>query len=162
MIRESRILLADRARRPSDSPFALRRFETELISTPPSLDDLSRDPSLVRDLPARTLEAIVIKCAALQSAAAVALAEAAERSKKDDGGDRLLSVEEAADKLSVSKDWVYRRGKKLGLAVPLATGTLRYSNKAIEQHIERRRSPAKAPRTRAASTGLDKADSLIA
>lgn len=127
----------------------------------PSLDDLARDPSLARDLPARTLEAIVIKCAAVQSAAAVALVEAAEHSKKDEVGDRLLSVEEAAAKLSVSKDWVYRRGKKLGLAVQLGTGTLRYSNKAIEEHIDRRRSSAKAPRTRAASTRVDKTDSLI-
>jgi predicted DNA-binding transcriptional regulator AlpA len=119
-----------------------------LISPHPSLDDLARDPSLARDLPPRTLEAIVIKCAAVQSAAAVALVEAAaEHSKKDEVGDRLLSVEEAADKLSVSKDWVYRRGKKFGLAVPLGAGTLRYSNKAIEEHIERRRLSAKVPRT---------------
>jgi predicted DNA-binding transcriptional regulator AlpA len=48
---------------------------------------------------------------------------------------RLLTVEEAAAKLGVTREWVYRRGKGLGLAVKLTDGTLRFSSVALDAYI---------------------------
>jgi hypothetical protein len=47
----------------------------------------------------------------------------------------LLTVDEAAAKLAVTPEWLYRRGKRLGLAVKLGDGTLRFSNTALEIYI---------------------------
>ncbi|HXN12756.1 MAG TPA: hypothetical protein VN865_06625, partial [Candidatus Acidoferrales bacterium] len=48
---------------------------------------------------------------------------------------RLLTVGEAAARLAVKPEWLYRRGRKLGLAVKLGDGTLRFSNQALERYI---------------------------
>lgn len=49
---------------------------------------------------------------------------------------RLLTVEEAASKLGVANEWLYRRGKRLGLAVKLGDGTLRFSSVALDAYIK--------------------------
>ncbi len=49
--------------------------------------------------------------------------------------DKLLTVDETAAMLGVTKGWVYRRGAKLGLAVKLGDGTLRFSRNTIQQYI---------------------------
>ena len=51
--------------------------------------------------------------------------------------DRLLTVDEAAKKLAVTPEWLYRRGKRLGLAVKLGDGTLRFSNLELDAYIKR-------------------------
>lgn len=56
--------------------------------------------------------------------------------------DRLLTVEEAAAMLAVSPQWLYRRGKRLGLAVKLGDGTLRYSSATIQRFIRDRSAEA--------------------
>jgi len=47
----------------------------------------------------------------------------------------LLTINEAAAKLAVQPEWLYRRGKRLGLAVKLGDGILRFSNTALERYI---------------------------
>ncbi len=54
-------------------------------------------------------------------------------------GDQLLTVEEAAQKLGVPKDWVYRRAKKLPFTVRLSPRHLRFSLRGIEGFIRQRR-----------------------
>jgi excisionase family DNA binding protein len=51
--------------------------------------------------------------------------------------DRLMTVDEAAKKLAVTPEWLYRRAKGLGLAVKLGDGTLRFSNTALDAYIKR-------------------------
>jgi predicted DNA-binding transcriptional regulator AlpA len=51
-------------------------------------------------------------------------------------GDNLLTVEQAAAKLGVTPEWLYRRGKRLGLAVKLGDGTLRFSQAALDTYIK--------------------------
>jgi hypothetical protein len=116
-------------------------------------------PSLVDGLNKEELAALLEQLKGLEGRVLARLlldAKEQSTSAESDDGDNLLTVEQAAAKLSVSREWLYRRGRKLGLAVPLAAGTLRYSNKAIEEHIERHRSSAKTLRKRAASATLDK------
>ena len=49
---------------------------------------------------------------------------------------RLLTVDEASAKLGVTREWLYRRGKRLGLAVKLGDGTLRFSSSALDAYIK--------------------------
>ena len=59
--------------------------------------------------------------------------------------------DEAAAKLSVTNEWLYRRGKRLGLAVKLGDGTLRFSSVALDTYIKSQTiSAAPARRKRAA------------
>lgn len=52
--------------------------------------------------------------------------------------DRLLTVDEAATKLGVSKDWLYRRAKKLPFTVFQSPRMVRFSIRGIERYIRQR------------------------
>ncbi len=52
--------------------------------------------------------------------------------------DRLLAVEEAAEKLGVPRDWLYRHSKKLPFTVRLGRRHLRFSARGIERYIRQR------------------------
>ncbi len=103
----------------------------------PTLDEVADDPTLARELPSTAIAALLAKCAALQSALAAALLDSRQTPQNAaDGEDRLLTVDEAAAKLSVTREWLYRRGKRLGLAVKLGDGTLRFSSTALDAYIK--------------------------
>jgi excisionase family DNA binding protein len=51
-------------------------------------------------------------------------------------GDRLLTVDEAAERLSVSKDWLYRA--EVPFAVRLGPGQLRFSAEGLARYIKNR------------------------
>ncbi len=53
-------------------------------------------------------------------------------------GDKLLNADEAAEVLSVSKDWLYSHGGKLGLRRKIGPKAVRYSYKAIQKFIATR------------------------
>jgi predicted DNA-binding transcriptional regulator AlpA len=72
----------------------------------------------------------------------------AARPTTESSGDKLLTVEQTALALGVSRQWVYRNARKCGLAVELGKGTLRYSHAAIQRYIER--SAVTVPSTRRA------------
>ena len=55
-----------------------------------------------------------------------------------EGEDRLLAVEEAAEKLGVPNDWLYRHAKKLPFTVRLGPRHLRFSARGIERYIRQR------------------------
>jgi predicted DNA-binding transcriptional regulator AlpA len=55
------------------------------------------------------------------------------------GGDHLLTCDQAATLLAVSPQWLYRRAKRLKLAVKLGDGTLRFSHAAVMKFIEKNR-----------------------
>ena len=52
--------------------------------------------------------------------------------------DRLLTVKEAAQRLGVSADWLYRHARTLPFVVRLGAG-LRFSARGIERYIRQRR-----------------------
>jgi hypothetical protein len=105
----------------------------------PSLDDLAGDPLRARGLPADALAALAARCAAVQSALASAqlalvLDSGTTGAPAPNDGDRLLVVEEAAAKLRVTEDFLYRR-KDLPFRVSVAPGQVRFSLKGIERFI---------------------------
>ncbi|MBI4584177.1 MAG: helix-turn-helix domain-containing protein [Planctomycetes bacterium] len=115
--------------------------------TPPrpvhTLDDLADDPRLAAELPAEAALQILVRVSALLPLLAVRAAVgagnelSAPRNGKDP--DQLLTAEEAGEYLHVSKQFFYRHGRKLGLAVPLSPGRLRYSKDAIDKYVQSRK-----------------------
>jgi predicted DNA-binding transcriptional regulator AlpA len=112
------------------------------------LDLLDLDPAKV---PVEEIAAVLCQLGALQVQLAARLAPAPAQAASSAADLRLLTVEEAAAKLGVACGWLYRRAKRLGLAVKLDNGTLRFSSAALDEYIRRQTiSAAPARRRRAA------------
>jgi len=60
----------------------------------------------------------------------------AEARKETAGTDRLIEIDEAAERLKVSRSWLYRRSGKLPFAVHNGR-RVAYSEKGIEEYIRR-------------------------
>lgn len=63
-------------------------------------------------------------------------ASAQPQASSNGGPDRLLSLDEASQLLSVSKSWLYHNAKRHHLAVKLGDGTLRFSFLACQRYIK--------------------------
>ena len=50
----------------------------------------------------------------------------------------LLTVEEAAERLGTSRDWLYRKAHKLPFTVRLGARQLRFSSKGIDRYLRTR------------------------
>ena len=105
----------------------------------PTLDELARDPSRASDLAADALAALAAHCAAVQSVLAAAQLALIVNGGTTEvtpplDGDRLLGIKEAAAKLGVTRDYLYRR-KDLPFRVSVAPGQVRFSLKGIEKFI---------------------------
>jgi hypothetical protein len=93
--------------------------------------------------------AALAKLKALEGALLARLLTSDERaatSESSGDGDRLLTVSQASELLAVTKSHLYRNAKRLGLAVKLGDGTLRFSFLACQRFIAR--SAVAVPRTR--------------
>ena len=100
--------------------------------------ELARDPSRASDLAADGLAALA-RCAAVQSVLAAAQLALIVNGGTTEvtpplDGDRLLGIKEAAAKLGVTRDYLYRR-KDLPFRVTVAPGQVRFSLKGIERFI---------------------------
>ena len=105
----------------------------------PTLDELARDPARASDLTADALAALAARCAAGQSVLAAAqlaliVNGGTTEAPAPNDGDRLLVIEEAAAKLAVTEDYLYR-GKDLPFRVNVGPGHVRFSVKGIERWI---------------------------
>ncbi|MBI3329788.1 MAG: helix-turn-helix domain-containing protein [Nitrospinae bacterium] len=58
--------------------------------------------------------------------------------RENPGPDRLLDVSEAAHRLGVSKDYLYRHAKRLPFALRIGPGQLRFSERGLERWIKTR------------------------
>ena len=100
----------------------------------PTFDDIAGDLGRATDLTRDQRVALLLRCAAVQSALAASLLNADATDATSDG-DRLLTIDAAAATLSVTRAWLYRRAKRLGLAVKLGDGTLRISASALQNYV---------------------------
>lgn len=64
-------------------------------------------------------------------------ANSAKQENRDSKGERLLTVEEAAQKLACSKDRLYRHPKEFASFELYNGGQLRFSERGIERYIAR-------------------------
>lgn len=90
-------------------------------------DEAIQDSTLIVTLTVGQLKTLV------QAAVRVAMVQ------EGYGPDRLLTVGEAARKLQVSKDWIYRNHKRLQFATKLGPKNVRCSERGIEKWITARR-----------------------
>jgi excisionase family DNA binding protein len=60
------------------------------------------------------------------------------RGGNGNGADRLLTVDETAKRLGVSRRWVYRRADELPFARRIAGGLLRFSERGLERYQDSR------------------------
>jgi excisionase family DNA binding protein len=108
-----------------------------VISTLPTLDQLAADPRQASELSTEALAALATRCAAAHGA--IASAQAAlllTHNTTAAAADSLLTVEQAAERLGVTKDYLYRAAKTLDFAVRLGPGQLRFSSAGIDQYIQ--------------------------
>ena len=88
-------------------------------------------------LPLEALPGTIAELAALQARAASRLHVAAVALREVPTVDRLLTIDEAAARLSTTKDWL-RRQSRLSFVVHMSPGQTRYSEKALERFIAAR------------------------
>jgi hypothetical protein len=92
------------------------------------------------DIPA-VLTAIALEHARLGDVERVLLARLV--GARRDPGDHCLTLEEAAEVLRMTPDYLKRHGRKLGLAVEHTPGQIRYSAQAIQDYLRTRRGAEK-------------------
>lgn len=112
-----------------------------MIASIPSLDELVRDPSRATGLSIATLAALQAKCAAAQAAIAAGLSSApagATEQTATTTSDRLIGVKEAAARLDIHPDTLYRGANDLPFTVRLGPGQLRFSSNGIDSYIRQR------------------------
>jgi excisionase family DNA binding protein len=84
------------------------------VSEPFDFSGLIRDPARVEAIPASQIPALLTQLSTLQTAMAARLIA---EEKVAPQGDNLLTIEEAAARLGVSADWLYRRTRNLPFVV---------------------------------------------
>ena len=101
---------------------------------PVGLDALARDPGRAQGLAVDERARVALSIAAILTA----LAASPATPERSSTGDRLLKIADAAAKLSVSPDYLYRHADKLPFTVRDGR-RLRFSAHGIEQLIVRRK-----------------------
>jgi excisionase family DNA binding protein len=103
---------------------------------PVNLATLVEDPAKVANVPPTRIPALLSQLSALQSAIAARLI-AADRDESTTAADTLLTVAQAAERLGVSKDWLFRRSRTLPFVVRLGRH-LRFSSRGIDRYLRSR------------------------
>jgi predicted DNA-binding transcriptional regulator AlpA len=108
-----------------------------VIARVSSLDQIATNPESAVGLPLHVVAGLLLKVAAVESALATALLDpdnCVGDVPAPIDGDRLLVIEEAAAKLAVTEDFLYRR-KDLPFRVKVGPGQVRFSSKGIDKFI---------------------------
>jgi excisionase family DNA binding protein len=69
----------------------------------------------------------------------VLLAENGDAPSTPVQSDRLLTAEEAAERLGMSKEWIYKKAARLPFTVRVGSRALRFSSTGIDKYQARRR-----------------------
>src|SRR5438105_3247492 len=98
----------------------------------PTLDELAADPGRGRKLPPAVRNKLIARAAAIVISLSAVGDEPTADEKAARPDDRLLTVQEAAELLNCTKDWVYRHAGKLPCAVRMG-GQLRFSAEGLQR-----------------------------
>jgi len=101
------------------------------------LATLVDDPGRVAAVPTERIPALLSQLSALQSVMAARLVSATDLDESVTTQDTLLTVAQAAERLGVSKDWLFRRSRTLPFVVRLGRH-LRFSNRGIDRYLRNR------------------------
>ena len=108
------------------------------------LATLVDDPGRVAVVPTERIPALLSQLSALQSVMAARLVSATDLDESATTQDTLLTVAQAAERLGVSKDWLFRRSRTLPFVVRLGRH-LRFSNRGIDRYLRNRTGRADEP-----------------
>ena len=108
----------------------------EHVADPIDLAALVEDPARVAAVPPGRIPALLSQLSALQGAMAARLISA-DRDEPVSSEDTLLTVDQAAERLGVSTDWLFRRSRTLPFVVRLGRH-LRFSNRGIDRYLRNR------------------------
>src|SRR5262245_30934521 len=97
-----------------------------------AISELLSDIAWARDVSRESIPPILLRLVAVQTALAPRTAQPDESHTED--CDRLLTAQEAAKKLGVTSDWLYRRSRRLPFAVKLGRA-VRFSQSGIDRWI---------------------------
>jgi hypothetical protein len=101
------------------------------------LDEIAGNPDLVRSISPEAAAELILKCAAVQSALATVVYQA-NTATAPAQRDELLTVAEAADRLSLSTDYLYGNSSDLPFTVRIGSA-VRFSSNGIDDFIRKRR-----------------------
>jgi len=93
------------------------------------------------EVPQAYLPVALAKLTTVAASVAARLAIATAPMPERDGpppGDRLLTVEQAAEKLAVNVGWLYRHADRLRFTVRVSPRRLRFSERGIDKYIAQR------------------------
>jgi hypothetical protein len=110
-----------------------------LLGAVPTLDAIAADPSTVATLPSDAVKALLAKCAVAQGVLLGRLLEP-ERDVAEANtlaGDRLLSIQQTAERLGCSADHLYRHKSRFPFMVRQGRRVL-FSEHGLGRYIERR------------------------
>lgn len=111
----------------------------------PSL--LRSDPAAVATMQAEHVPALLAEVAALQAHAAALsnalslrlLGDACGGTSGRESAERLLSVREAAERLGMSVDWMYRHARQLPFTRRVGTRTVKFDAAGLDRWVAQRR-----------------------
>ena len=97
-------------------------------------------PEQVAQVPPEQVPPVLCRLAALQTMLAARLAAEATSSPatSEQGPEKLLDVRQAAERIGMSTDWLYRHKDKLPFTRPVGTRTVRFSDAGITRWLARR------------------------
>jgi excisionase family DNA binding protein len=105
--------------------------------TPIELFDLVKEPARVSEVDHTQIPALLTQLSAVQASMAARLVAASQDAAKELTEQSLLTIEDAAQRLGVSKDWLYRRTRRLPFVVRVG-GRIRFSPSGIDRYIRNR------------------------
>ena len=83
---------------------------------------------------------IIARLAELEASRVALLAELIALNLAYEAEDRLLTVQEAAEILSVTTDWLYRHADEFRFTVRPGPGQVRFSHVGLQEYLKRSRS----------------------
>ena len=116
--------------------YAGTAMAVEHVVEPINLAALVEDPAKVATVPPGRIPALLSQLSALQGAMAARLISA-DCDDTTSSEDTLLTVDQAAERLGVSTDWLFRRSRTLPFVVRLGRH-LRFSNRGINRYLRNR------------------------
>ena len=110
---------------------------TDQLQSMPTLDELAAHPELAFELPRSALLALHTRVVVVLAAITGPLSSMDPDARRQISEDHLLGVNEAAKRLSASKDWLYRHASRLPFTVRVGR-QLRFSSVGIDRFIHSR------------------------
>jgi predicted DNA-binding transcriptional regulator AlpA len=99
----------------------------------PTVEELAAQPDLAADLPPEVADAISRTCVLALAAITLRVGRSAIAPAAPPAEDRLLPVEDAAARLGVSRDWLYKHARTLPFTVRVGPRQLRFSVAGLER-----------------------------